>query len=211
MSRSVQQVLAELLAISPPGTTLPADMPVVWSLSPLGFMLPRDATGWAVWLTPLAVEISIFEMLLDEMLAEVDPGTAQYLLTDYERVLGPDPYGRDAGTLTIGQRQVLAHSRWTGRYGARPVDFVALAADFGVTITVTEFEALETDFFAGAECSDHPIDFTWQVNLPAAAMEYAFANEFSAGDLVSSFTPSNVQGVIEAHNPAQMTVIFNYA
>jgi uncharacterized protein YmfQ (DUF2313 family) len=211
MSRTVQQVLAELLAITAPGDELPAEMPVVWTMSPLGFMLPRDATLWAKWLTPLAVEISIYEMLLDQMLAEVDPATAQYLLTDFERVLGPDPYGRDAGSLTIAQRQQLAHSRWTGRIGARPADFIALAASFGVAITVDEFQDLETNFYADDECGDHPLEFTWQVNLPSTVLEFAEANGFSADDLVSSFDPSNVQNVIAAKNPAQMTVVFNYA
>jgi uncharacterized protein YmfQ (DUF2313 family) len=126
-------------------------------------------------------------------------------------VLGPDPYGRDAGSLTIAQRQQLAHSRWTAKYGVRPADFIALAASFGVPITITEFQDLQTNFFADAQCADNPIQFTWQVNLPASVMEYAFANEFSAGDLVSSFEPSDVQNVIAARNPAQLTVVFNYA
>jgi uncharacterized protein YmfQ (DUF2313 family) len=211
MSRTVPEVMAELLALTSAGKALPNRMPTQWRVNASGAVLPVDGTGWVIWLTPLANEIARWEALAESMMAEVDPATAQYLLTDYERVLGPDPYGRDIGDLTIADRQVLAHNRWVNKFGVRPADFIALAASFGIVITIEEFTDLCTDFYADDECGDHPIEFTWQVNMPAAVMDYIYADQFSADDLVSSFEPSNVQNVIQARNPAEMTLVFNYA
>jgi uncharacterized protein YmfQ (DUF2313 family) len=196
MSRTPETVLAELLALSPPGDALPLDGSGVW---------PQ-----MLW--PLANEISRFEGLAEEMLAEVNPGEAQYLLADYERVLGPDPYGRDATALTLADQQALTLSRWTSRYGVRPADFVALAASFGEAITITDdFPLTTAGCFADVCLVDGPTRFVWIVNMPAAVIEYAYASQASAGDLLGSFSPSLVQPVIAGRAPAHTTPVFNYA
>lgn len=196
MSRSPDAVLTELLALTVPGVVLPQD-PDSW---------------WAQWLMPLANEISLFEAQAEQLMVEVDPGEATYLLPDFERALGPDPYGRDVGQLTIAQQRALALSRWTGKNGVRPADFIALAAQFGVTITITEFVLTKAgQAQAGVTLVNHPQEYVWLVKLPTAVMVLAEAGGASAGDLVSSFEPSNVQTVLTARSPAHLTPVFNYA
>src|ERR1700754_5238937 len=104
--RTVDTVLAGLLAISP-----------------IGWAWKRTKTSmWANFLGPLAAEISRFEGMAFEQLTEVDPRAANYLLPDYERVLGPDPCGETA--VTLADRRALAYRRWTARGGQSPGDFI---------------------------------------------------------------------------------------
>lgn len=70
---------------------------------------------------------------------EIDPRTANALLPDFERVLGPDPCGRDLGNQTIEQRQRRAHQRWIAKGGASIPYFVKMAASLGHTIEIEEF------------------------------------------------------------------------
>ena len=196
MSRTPKMVMTELLAITPLGAALPAD----------------PNSSWADWLAPLANEISLCEVQGEQLLVEVDPGEATYLLPDYERVLGPDPFGRDVGPLTIAQQRTLALSRWTAKYGVRPADFIALAASFGVTITIREYVLTKaSEMQAGDLLVGNPVQYVWLVNLPAAVLEIAEASGMSAGDLISSFEASNVQNVLASRSPAQLTPVFNYA
>jgi uncharacterized protein YmfQ (DUF2313 family) len=184
-SRSQAAVLAELLAISPIGEALPT--------------APGLGGVWPEFLTPLAAEISRFESFAQEMLVEVNPGTSNYLLADYERVLGPDPYGRDLVPLTVPQRQALALSRWTNKFGVRPADFIADAAGFGVTATIREYRLTEASVngngaFCGALLVNHPVEFDFVVTMPAA-------NTASA---------QFVAPMIAGRAPAQTTPVFVY-
>lgn len=105
---------------------------------------------------------------------------------------------------------MLAHSRWTGKTGVRPADFIALAASRGVSITIREYAVLEAGFFAGAEVVNSPTQFDWLVTLPATIAVYAEAGSMRAGDLVSSFEASLAQPAIAGHAPAHTTPIFSY-
>jgi uncharacterized protein YmfQ (DUF2313 family) len=194
MSRSADTVLAELLAISPPGDALPRD----------------PSSMWAAMLKPLAAEIARFESYAEEMLIEVDPSQAVYLLTDYERVLGPDPYGRDSTTLSLTDERALTFSRWVARIGVRPADFIAFAATFGITITIREFAITTVPFTVDAELVNTPVQHQWVVNLPAAVVENLTV-PFTVDSLIDQFAPSLVQPAIAGRAPAQTTPVFNYA
>jgi uncharacterized protein YmfQ (DUF2313 family) len=197
MSRDPETVLQDLLSKTPPGQALPlAELP---------------GANWPLWLKPLAAEISRFEGMAEAMMAEVNPGEANYLLTDYERVLGPDPYGRDSVPLSIADRQALALSRWARRYGVRPADFIALAASFGVTITITEYQLTEVGLEAGDLLVSHPAEFQWLVQMPPAAVEVFTAGGSSAGDLLGSYAPSLVEPIIAGRAPAHTTPVFSYS
>ena len=75
------------------------------------------------------------------MLFEVDPRTAVKFLADFERVLGPDPLGRDQVRLDLGRRQALAAQRWAFTGGCSPGFYIALAALVGAAITITRSPA----------------------------------------------------------------------
>ena len=199
MSRTPGTVLYELLAISPDGDALP-----------LGNQ-PGDI--WPLWLTPLATEISRFEGLADTMMVEVDPRDANYLLPDYIRMLGPDPYGRDTSALTTQEQQALVYQRLTARGGQSVQYFIDLAASLGVTITIDDqigvFECGDGE--CGDELSISPQDLNWLVTLPNSTTVTDFeCGASDCGDLMGSFDPSPVVPAILADQPAHGNVVFSY-
>jgi uncharacterized protein YmfQ (DUF2313 family) len=192
--RTADQVLDELLAISPPGEAMPN----------------TPCTVFAKMLTPWANELSLVEALMLSFAGEINPLTANNLLADYERVLGPDPYGRDQQPLTVPERQQLAYSRWVTRFGVRPADFVAFAATFGVVISIQQYSLTTAGAFAGVELVNAPTQFSWLVTLPTPIETIAEASSAQAGSLVSSFPPSLVQPAIAGRAPAHTTPYFTY-
>jgi len=159
----------------------------------------------------LAAEISRFEAQAVEMLAEANPGEATYLLSAYQAVLGPDPYGRDLVALTLADQRALALSRWTEKFGVRPADFIAFAATFGVTITIQEYSLTCAGAFTGVDLVGHPTEYAWLVHLPAVTVEVAEASAASVGDLLGSYEPSLAQGAIAGRAPAHTNPYFTYS
>lgn len=138
MSRSASAVLGEMLAELPPGSALPRD--------------PDSATG--AFLTPLATELAELERRWAGLLNQTSPAYATDLLTDYERVLGPDPCRRDLGQLGTPQRQAIAELRWSSNADPTPALLVAIAAQQGIAVTVEEFLP---DTCGRGECGDWEI------------------------------------------------------
>jgi uncharacterized protein YmfQ (DUF2313 family) len=195
--RSAAQVLSYLLSLDVEGAVFPDQTDI--------------NSSWAKWLGPLAAEIARFEAQAVAMLPESNPGEATYLLADYQRVLGPDPYGRDLVALTLADQRALALSRWTQKFGVRPADFIAFAASFGVTITIQEYQLTTAGAFTGVDLVGHPVEFAWLVHLPSVTVEVAEASAASVGDLLGSYQPSLAQGAIAGRAPAHTNPYFTYA
>ena len=173
--RSEDQVLDELLSLLPPGW--------IWRRD-------RDSVIAAL-LTPLAGGIADVEALAEEMLREVDPRFATVCLPDFERVLGPDPCGRDTSTMSLADRRLLAHQRWTARGGASRAYFIGLAAKRGVTITISENRCSYADeMVAGDEIIEPPEQFIWTVHL-AFAGETVFTTISSTTSLSATSTATS--------------------
>ena len=164
--RTPAQVLDGLLRLSPPGWALPRTPDSLW-----GTLLSVDAAVW-----------SDVEASADAMLLEIDPRSTVNLLPDYERVVGPDPYGRDAPSqdLSYAQMQALVWQRWTDGGNMAVSDYEALAVASGaVAANITTYwpttagasacgAFLATDIppqaglsRAGDFLTDLPIAFTW--------------------------------------------------
>jgi uncharacterized protein YmfQ (DUF2313 family) len=197
MARSQAQVLDELLALSPPG----------WALS-------HDAGSvWASFLQPVAAEWSRVEASAEALLDEIDPRTSANCLADYQRVLGPDPYGRDAASLNLTHSQLvqLAYQRWTASGGCSIADYVALAAQMGVAITITERKL----FRCGASvCGDTlactPQQFVWLVTLPQTQVTKFRTGASRCGEPLGLITPSPVVPLLQGEAPAHTTPVFSY-
>jgi uncharacterized protein YmfQ (DUF2313 family) len=86
--RPQSSILASLIAKLPRG----------WALGKRGGVL--DAV-----LDSIARALVEAEADAEKMMDEIDPRTANALLPDFERLLGPDPCGRDLGNQTVEQRQ----------------------------------------------------------------------------------------------------------
>ncbi len=208
-ARPQSVVLADLLALSPPG----------WAL-------PRDPDGmWSAFLSPDAAVLADVEAAAEALPGEVDPRTAVHLLGDWQRLLGADPYGRDAASLNLtGAAQAqLAWQRLTAGGGMAVADYVALALQSGVTITVKErWQTQAGDMQCGWQlCSDRwtaecglfqagqgldraPQQFTWLVSLPASLLTHPQAGSMQSGDTLGQTEPTAavVAAAIRGEAPA---------
>jgi uncharacterized protein YmfQ (DUF2313 family) len=181
MARTAAELLAELLAISPPGEAFPQD----------------GNSPWAVWLGPLADAISSLEQRQDSLLTQVVPAQAIDLLADFERVLGPDPLGRDQGNLDIGQRQALAAQRWGGTGGGSANFYVALAALVGATISIATFTSSQTGAtVCGDALAPQADELTWQVTLPASLVFTPVCGAAECGDPLGALPSDKLAGTI---------------
>lgn len=196
MSRSEDQVLDELLSLLPPGW--------VWRRD-------RDSVIAAL-LVPLAGGIADIEATAEAMLAEVDPRDANVCLPDFERVLGPDPCGRDTSLMSLADRRQLAHQRWTARGGASRQYFIDLAAKRGVAITISEnLVTYAGEMECDAEIIEPPEQFIWTVHLGNLSEETLFeVDEGQAGDRLYDLTISDIECDIRRLKPAHTEVVFDY-
>lgn len=197
MSRTPAQVQTEILALQPDGWAFPND----------------PDTYHAATLLALATEISSIEASMESFQTDLDPGTAQQLLPDYLRVLGPDPYGRDVSALSESQQQIIAHQRWVDAPIICPGFFIAMAAALGDTITIEEFE-LPVCGDGVTVCGDvltpWGIQVTPLITLPATDVFDPVCGDTVCGDALGSFTPSLVAGVIEDRVPLWVHPVFSY-
>jgi uncharacterized protein YmfQ (DUF2313 family) len=195
MSRSDDQVLDELLSLLPPG-----------------WLWRRDQDSViAALLAPLAGGIADVEQLAEDMLREVDPRLATVCLTDFERVLGPDPCGRDPSAMSLGDRRQLAHQRWTARGGASRAYFIGLAAKRGVAITISENRcSYAGEMVAGDGLIDWPEQFIWTVHLAFTGETLFEASEGQAGDRLFDLIISDIDCDIRRLKPAHTEVVFDY-
>lgn len=199
MSRSVDQVQDGLVAEAPRGWVWPHCAPAI-APSLFGTLFKALAKG-----------VSGVEATAEAMMQEIDPRTATLLLPDFERVLGPDPCGRDTSPMSLEQRRQLAHQRWTARGGASIAYFTALAAKRGVAITVTENRvSYAGEMVAGDELVEAPEQFVWTVNLALTGDTLFVAGEGQAGDRLYDIVLSDVECDIRRAKPAHTEVTFVY-
>jgi len=195
MSRSEQAVHQELL-----------------SLLPSGWVWPRGAdSNIAAMLAPMAGEIAVLEATAQAMMEEVDPRTAVACLPDFERVLGADPCGRDPSSMSLPDRQRLAHQRWTARGGQSIPYYIALAAKHGVGITIEEAHTSQAGVLrAGDELVESPEQFVWVVKLALGTWEVFRAGESGGGDRLYDYDLSDIECDIRRAKPAHTEVVFRY-
>lgn len=179
---------------------------------PQGWIWPREAGSViSALLRPLAECLADVEKNAESMMEEVDPRTAVLCLDDFERVLGPDLCGRDTSTMSVSERQRLAHQRWTARGGQSIGYFLSLAERRGVTIQIEETSVEQVGTLeAGDELICSPEQFIWTVNLSLGAWSVFRAGESVAGDLLYDFDLSDIECDIRRAKPAHTEVIFRY-
>lgn len=131
---------------------------------PVGFALGRRGGVLDTLLRAAGQEVSDAEVSAAALMNEIDPRQAIDLLGDFERVLGPDPCGRDGGSLTLDQRQRLAHQRWTTK-GGQSIAYMASVADkLAMTIEIEEFWPSRAGVLrAGQRLRPEGSQFTWLV------------------------------------------------
>lgn len=195
MARPVSTILQSLLGKLIPG----------WALGQRGGVI--DAV-----LGSVAVALQDVETGAEALMRETDPRASNALLADFERCLGPDPCGRDSATLTVEQRQRLAHQRWTARGGQSIPFFVSIARSLGVEITVEEFWPSKAGVLrAGQRLRPEGCQFVWRVNIPGLLTVVKFrAGVSRAGHRLGTFEISSIECELRRLKPAHTHVVFKY-
>lgn len=195
MTRSPEAITRSLISKIAPG----------WALGKRGGILDSILSG-------IGLALHDVEAGAEALMRETDPRQANLLLSDFERCLGPDPCGRDGGTLNVAQRQRLAHQRWTARGGQDIPYFIRLAARLGVSITIDEFwPSRAGGLRAGQRLRPEGCQFVWRVNIPGLVTVVNFkAGASRAGHSLGSFAVSSIECEIRRLKPAHTLVVFSY-
>ncbi len=194
MSRRADTILASLIGKLHPG----------FALGRRGGVL--DAVLWAI-----AAPIADAEADAEALMGEIDPRTAVRLLTDFERVLGPDPCGRDQDGRPQDERQRIAHQRWTATGGQSLPYLISVAAKLGVTIEIEEFWPSKAGVLqAGQPLIAEGEQFVWRVRL-APIGEFLFrAGVGQAGDPLGWIVLSGIECELRRIAHSHTVPVFSY-
>ena len=196
MSRSARAVQAEMFQVQPPGWTFPDDPDSYWGAQLL---------GWAS-------EAALIEASMEAMLPQVDLRVAYELLPDYQRVLGPDPCGRDLSALSFADQAAIAFTQWTAGGNLCAGTLVRIAAALGVVATVTE----AMPWICGASsCDDEMVpagaNFMIGITLPQAEeVTYWECGVATCDDSLGIAAESPAQCPIEHACPVHVLPAFSY-
>ena len=188
-----------------------------------GDIASRLPDGWA-WdhaptsntrrsLKPLESSVADFEGAAIAQLSESEPDTCEQMLDRYEEVLGPDTCMGDPQTLTFTERRTSVTARWIATYGASVPELIALAASYGVTVTITEFRRRPSGVLkSGQNIICNPEQFTARVTMPAAQVVPFRSGASRSGDPIGRIQRAAViECVLRRAAPARVTLVFDYS
>ncbi len=178
---------------------------------PRGFALGRRGGVLDAVLDSIAKVLVEGEASAEQLMNEIDPRTAVALLPDFERVLGPDPCGRDLGNQTLEQRQRRAHQRWIAKGGASIPYFVQMAASLGHSIEIEEFWPSNAGILhAGQPLIAEGEQFTWRVKLQLISEWIFRVGVNQAGQPLGGYEISDIECELRRLKPAHTQLVFSY-
>lgn len=194
MSRTLSTILSSLIGRLHPG----------FALSARGGVL--DAR-----LEAIAAPIADVEAEAEALMDETDPRRAVALLPDFERVLGPDPCGRDLDPLSLAERQQIAHQRWTATGGQSIPYLTSVAAKRGVAIEIEEYwPSVAGVLEAGEELIGEGEQFVWLVKLSPTEEILFEAGRGEAGEPLGRLILSGIECELRRIAHAHTTPVFSY-
>jgi len=178
---------------------------------PRGFALGKRGGVLDAILDSVARVLVQGEADAEKLMDEIDPRTSNALLPDFERVLGPDPCGRDLGNQTLDQRQRRAHQRWIAKGGASIPYFVKMAESLGHSIEIEEFWPSNAGvLLAGQPLIAEGEQFTWRVKLQLISEWLFRAGVNQAGQPLGGFEISDIECELRRLKPAHTQLVFSY-
>lgn len=178
---------------------------------PRGFALGNRGGVLDAILDAIAKLLAASENDAAQLMDEIDPRTANALLPDFERVLGPDPCGRDLGNQSLQQRQRRAHQRWIAQGGASIPYFIKLAESLGHTIEIEEFwPSIAGGLQAGQPLIAEGEQFTWRVKLLLISEWIFRAGVNQAGQPLGDIEISDIECELRRLKPAHTQLVFSY-
>lgn len=161
-------------------------------------------------LRAIAEELARLDGQVDYLLDEIDPVTTQDMLGDWERILGlPDACVEEGQSLQDRKAAVLA--KLTNQGAQTPQFYIDLAARYGYTITITEFQPFVCgESRCGEPLTIESIRFYWQVSTALDTIKYFRTGASTAGDPLRDWGNDVLECVINKLKPAHTIVNFVY-
>lgn len=195
------------------GMTQPDYLSQLQALLPQGPAWPRDQDAVLTrLLAAFAEEFARIDGGANQLLEEADPRTTNALLTDWERVAGLSAISpADGSLLSTEQRRANLKGRLTERGGQSRAYFIALAANMGFTITITEFREWNVGMDVDAPLYGSDWNFAWQVNAPTVtAEEWSVDSDVDASFAVW-FEGLLLEMALAEDKPAHTVLLVNYS
>lgn len=178
---------------------------------PNGWALGHRGGGVDAVLGAIAGPIADVEAEAAALMDETDPRSAVNLLPDFERVLGPDPCGRDLNDRTLEQRQRQAHQRWTARGGQSIPYYLGIAEGLGETVEIEEFWPTKVGVLcAGMALIPEGEQFTYRIKLALISQWLFRASQNVAGDPLGGYGVNDVECELRRLKPAHTQLVFAY-
>jgi len=139
-----------------------------------------------------ASELARYDASLNNLLSEINPGTAVDLLPDWENLFGCPWNGSDP--VPVRQANVLARMTAVGDQSLGY--FIRMAQQLGFNLNITEYEQAVAGSVAGCLCVNQYYKFTATFNLPV--------------------TPANtnnkqiLQNIVLQNQPAHIAILLNW-
>lgn len=182
---------------------------ILQQLLPPGVAWPRDADAILTkLLTAFADGLVRPHNDVVDLMIETDPRQALQMLTDFERVVGPDSC-IDGGLTTLAERRAYAHARWTAQGGQSCAFFVALAEALGYAVTITEYRPFTVDSNCDDPITDEEWRFAWTVNAPEETIR-EFNCDSGCDEPLRTWGNELLECAINRAKPAHTTCHFAY-
>ena len=182
------------------------------ALLPTGLAWPREpASTLQRLLAAWAVEFARAHAAADTLIDEANPARTQAMLADWLRVAGvPDQCVEQPLNAAESRTHLLRSIADSGT--PTPAYFVALAAAFGFSVSITEFIPHSVEDDVEAPIYDLPWAHAWQVNSPLEGSVVPITVEDDAETPIESWMANTVlECLFQRLKPAHTTVIFSYS
>ena len=192
MAMTQQQYFSQLKALLPRG--------ILWDSlveNELGDLLQAQA-----------VQLARVDARADDLINEADPRTAIEMLPEWEDDYGL-PDGCIAEELTLAQRHETLHSKVTSSGGQSRAFFIALAAQLGYVITITEYSIHNVDSSVDDEITDESWIWLWRINAPTVTV-YQKTVDSGVDEALSTWGNERLECAMNRLKPAHTRILFSY-
>lgn len=145
-----------------------------------------------------------------QVLIDASPATTVNLLAEWESSLGL-PDACTAANPTVQQRQAAVRAKWGARGSLTIPYFIALAANLGFAITITEFQPFAVDMPCDASLNEPAWAFVWQVHAPQITTFYFSVDASAVDDALETYDAGELVCRITAEAPAETFVFFTFS
>ncbi len=145
-----------------------------------------------------------------QVLIDASPATTQNLLAEWEASLAL-PDGCTAANPSVEQRQAAVRAKWGARGSLTIAYFVALAANLGFAVTITEFAPFAVDQPCDQALCEPEWSYVWEVNAPEVVTFYFAVDGSGVDDPLELYDAGELVCRIRADAPAETIVYFTFS